>query len=311
MAEPNPSTRFHAPTTFLASGHQRVASVSLLSVPIRLLTTDAGYETSPSRQMSSSAILQPSGEKQRTLHAEGTSETTARLSGELTEESVALLSLLDASFRGIPLTDVRFAQGGRVETFPIAYVSSFSASGSVGGFVSWAMDLRPTIPPLLGGDPPEETDPPSPVPAWASGAADVVSWTVTHSVSLTPVWRNTADPWPEYYRLGTSEISAQVTTLQPVVHDLITIHVFDVSLIEALLGPQSFPTGNRGQTRTYQTTVVSCRVENEASLLSPAEIPGFFPIGGRPDSRGRSMDPRWRGSVVVGNEKAYRIKPGS
>jgi hypothetical protein len=286
MAEQDPSF-ITAPLVFPrpVTGHRRLVQVSH---PFcghgNLLVTDASWSDAHQPNYVIYAFTPPYGPKQRTVHTAGSDEITWNLSGELTNSSIGLLGLMNSNARGVPFQSVLISQGNNdsylfsnFNGYSLPW-SNFSLSGSQNGAVTFTLEGRSTQPPFPGATGITATTPDVPIPSWFTGNDYVTSWSLSHSVNLTPQWVNTPSPYPAYYRPGHSEFTIQVTTMVALIeHSLIRFGIGGVSLVEATITSRNRTFGGRNAPVTYQVSTTNARVSDQNAFTPSVVIE--IPVG--------------------------------
>jgi hypothetical protein len=232
-----------------------------------------------------------SGPYQKNLHARGTKEISWSVSGDLTQESVTLLNLLKPSERGVALTDLQIRQGTEganftpSNSFAIPW-ESVSFQGAANALITYSLSGRSTetwdIPDLVTKSSRDHV-----IPSWASGNDFVKSWSITHSVGLTPNWENNLEPLPRYYRSGMSEWQMQFTTVRSLQeHSQVKFVFGDITLVEAIVTSREFTSGDRTSGFTYSVGLTNARFTDtdayQASALTitvPLTWPEVNPHG--------------------------------
>lgn len=262
------------------TGHRRqVQAIHPSFGALNLLTTDTNWGDNPQPNYVLYALTPPAGPKQRTIHSTGINEITWSISGELSNSSMFLTSLLNSVNRGVHFNSIYINQGfnnnylfENINGYSLPW-SNFTLTGGQNNPVTFTLEGKSTFPPSVFGAPLSTIYPDIPVPSWFTGNDFVLSWSISHSVNLVPKWANNASPYPVYYRPGASEYTIQVTTavaMEP--YSLIRFGVGYFSLIEAVVTSRNRLMGDRGSPPTYQVTVSNARVSSQEAFLPSVNI---------------------------------------
>lgn len=254
---------FFGPTLAPAPGWMRTGTVA--GIPIILENWD--IEVPNNFSVQNFAGILPTGNREKTLHARGTSEVTFRLIGELTIESARLALLLDTSNRGVTF-DITVQQFGVVDVLTQCLADNFQLSASANGPVKYSLSGRGLAFPTSGPAFPFTTYQ-HPIPGWASGNTLVESWNISHQISLTPVWRNNANVLPAYYRVGFSEIMFQVvTSVQYEEYDIVSFGMGNLTITGMVRNRGANSAGHEPRTYNAELTNIDVSGNELAQGLS-------------------------------------------
>lgn len=256
------------------AGHRHAARIVLNNgETIDMLTTSAEITETLNWQFTSRALTPPEGPKQRVLHSKGTKEVSWSIAGDLSAEAIGLMGFFAPTNvfqrRGARLSQIIIQQGLRVEVLQDVYWSSISLSGSPNSAITFSIEGRGLIDPLLSGLPLALTDRHHPVPSWTSGALLVSGWTLTRSVPLNPVFWNRPEALPKYYRPGDTEMTLEVeTAIQPQDHDLIKVGLGEVGIAEAVVTSRTRSVGGSNEHQKFRTSLANARFTDEPGVIS-------------------------------------------
>ena len=206
MSTPVTPNEAFGPTISPIGGSSKAAAVG--NIPILLESTT--IKQNNTFQFNRFALTPPSGPKQKTLHTRGTSELNFSISGDLSLESANILQFLSPAQRG-KIFPIVVQQGSNTEYLSTCFMESFQLSGSPNGLIRFSLSGK-SVSPLRSNPAVPNLVRHHPVPSWASGNLFVKTWSVTHSIQLSPNWFNTQSTLPAYYRPGESEYSLSIST---------------------------------------------------------------------------------------------------
>jgi len=255
------------------TGYLKLASINGVNV----LITDGTFTQQNTFQYTHFGITPVIGFKQKTVHARGVTEVSFSLTGDLTQESASVfLQLLDSANRGtnFPVVIQQELPGIFLNS---CLTEDITLTGAQNGIVTWSLSGKCLQLPTPAGKL-TQIDFQHPIPAWASGAELVSTWSLSHKVALKATWRNNQRALPTYYRPGESEYSLSFTTLTELrEHDRISIGVADILIIEGLVLRRVFNTGGRNEPLKFQAEVTNVNIR-PANITKgpdvPREVPG-------------------------------------
>lgn len=277
----------------VAAGYLKIVLIQLPNGGgvLPLLADQASWADSKNWQFTNYAYTPPTGSKQKTIHSVGTRENRISISGQLTRNAFDLGMLMNPAMRGVPLPEVFIQQGSRdIWSFENVYWSNLNFSGQANGNIAFSFEGRATNPPTQAA-PRVQTVIPTPVPSWYSGNDYVMSWQLSHSVSMQPNWANSNTEYPAYYRPGPSEYSLVLSTafaLQE--HNTIRIGINEFTMLEALVQERTYELGaGRTDPPRYNVTLTNCRFYRTeigeekrylgTRLMSGTDVPPYLPEG--------------------------------
>lgn len=260
------------PTLNLAPGHLKVTSVNGFILGASSVSLDSANNYSYTNY----AITPPSGPKQKVLHARGTSVSSFNVSGEVTQEGAGISSFLSSAIRGVQFAVIA-GQGSSSGSLFACQLESFSMSGAPNGIVQFSASGKSPL--LVSGGGGLGAGLLHAVPAWSSGNDLVESWTVSHSIPLSPKFWNNQNPFPAYFRPGQSEHQMQITTVQELrEYDTISVGIGGVIMVSGMITNRVANFGGRQEVRKFNVQVTNVNVAD--STLSVGMAPG---AGGSPD----------------------------
>lgn len=242
-----------------------------------VLTDSVSFRQPNNYQWTKYALTPPSGNRQKTGHARGTTEPGFSISGELTAEAGGLVSFLSPGKRGASFA-VAVSQGPTSLRMSQCYMETFNLSGAPNSTVKYSLSGKSISLPSAGGAIGQGSFQ-HPLPGWSSGKNLVRSWSITHSVGLGANFANDQNPFPAYYRPGESEYNLQVTTALVLrEYDSVSIGIGNFAIVVGLVTSRATTFSGR------DIVTWNCEVTN-VNLQKNAYTPGAsVGGGGSPDA---------------------------
>lgn len=274
QANPSLSAEVYSPSA--AGGWRKYVSVNHPTIGgFSLAASQAGWNDTLGVNRTVYALNPAYGVKRPTVHSRGTKEISWSISGDLTAESSLLMNLLEPASRGVSFTSIQISQafeGGRFTNstgWGLPW-SDFSVEGSSGGLVTFTLSGRSCQEPSTVSVVPFQANPVHPIPAWASGNNLVKSWKLSHSISLSPVWGNSIDEMPRYYRPGVSSIKIAVMTVRQITphYQIRFVNYAGAVFSSAVINNRSFMSGDRMSGFTYSA---------ECEDIGATALSGYLP----------------------------------
>jgi hypothetical protein len=167
--------------------------------------------------------------RSKVLYATGTQQSSGTVSFDMTWSASKLFARNRMFQRGRSF-DVLMVDGVNGAMLRECYVTSVSASGSVGGIVTGSISFISA----------NEWDDYSGsgrfmreddlVGYWSSGNDNVRDWSVNFSQAVEPVFLNENTPFASYMKYGLCDISLEMTTYERIIHDSVTIAAGHITL---------------------------------------------------------------------------------
>jgi hypothetical protein len=236
---------------------------------ITLLSTDASFNDSGTPNFTKYAFTPGVGPKQKAIHSAGTREVTWTVGGEVTAESLGILELMAGSARGVNFSQLLISQGRasyRLDNLDGVSIpwNQISLSGNQNAGLAFSLEGKTTVEASPASAPIGPVIVSPQVPTWTTGNDLVLSWTLSHNVSLQPFWFNTPLMLPAYYRALDSEFQLQLTTavaLSP--YTLIRIGYGYINMVEMVVTSENITFGDRNSPVTYQVSSTNARVQDQ------------------------------------------------
>jgi len=155
-------------------------------------------------------IVPSSISRSRVKHADGTAAYTGSISFDVTEASIAMMSLsrlLDRHYTfGLAIDD---GESGFQMTG--CKLTSLSMSGAPGGLITASVSAMSTNGKSVA-TPLNAYMFDTPAGYWWSGGTDIRDWSFTMNQAVTPMYRNKNEIDPRYLKVGTVDYTLTVTT---------------------------------------------------------------------------------------------------
>lgn len=254
----NPSVSYGA-TISTRLGYLKAASISGAIVSLE----NGTWNSNNNFAYTNYAYTPPTGNKQKVIHARGTSEVSVSLSGNLTTEAAGVfLSLLSSSSRG-QTYPVAIQQDNPGTYFPRVVFEEVTLTGAPNSIVSYSVSGKSLTYPTPGFV--SQATWQHPLASWSTGNTYVTSWSISHRVTLSAKWWNNQNALPYYYRPGESEYSLSITTNVGLMeHSSISIGIGGIGMISGVVTSRSASTGGRTDPQTYSVEITNVDVNDDA-----------------------------------------------
>lgn len=239
-----------------------------LTGDIVLATSSASWDTQGNPSYSKYLANNPQGPARKAIHSKGVEEISWSVSGDLSLESLGLLNLLKATARGVPFNELSLFQG--FEGFHFEGPSTQILFDNITFTASQNSPVKFQLSGKSNKDPGNPTTPlSSPVhriiPSWATGNSYLTDWSITHAVSLSPIWKNNEDLKPGYYRPGLSEWSMTLGCVRsPSLHDTIRLASSDgIVFLNLVVTGVSRDAGDKAKGVKYKIQLTDIALESD------------------------------------------------